>query len=265
MKAVWSLLVALCLSLVAGEAPAQISDISAAINKAGRERMLSQRIAKAYFQLGQGIDPERSMKVLYSSISAFDRHLVELKNFAPTAEIKDTYIKLEKSWLAYKDVLIGANPNQAAGKKVLELSEEVLALAHQGAVQLEKHAASNAGRLVNLAGRQRMLSQRMAKYYQAMGWGIADASSSTELEKARKEFAATLQELASAPGNTQQIKDGLDLVKQQWLFFETALGQRHSTDKRYAASVATSSERILEEMEGVVSLYEKAGEKVASR
>ena len=45
----------------AGEAPAQITDIGAAINKAGRERMLSQRIAKAYFQLGQGIDPERAI------------------------------------------------------------------------------------------------------------------------------------------------------------------------------------------------------------
>ena len=36
-------------------ATAQVTDINSAINKAGRERMLSQRMAKAYFQLGQGI------------------------------------------------------------------------------------------------------------------------------------------------------------------------------------------------------------------
>ncbi|HEX5802022.1 MAG TPA: type IV pili methyl-accepting chemotaxis transducer N-terminal domain-containing protein, partial [Azospira sp.] len=105
--------------LVAGAAQAQITDINAAINKAGRERMLSQRMAKAYFQLGLGVDLERSKKVLDGSIAFFDRQLVELKNFAPTPEIKDTYQKLETAWIAYKDSLVGAVPNPEGGKKVL--------------------------------------------------------------------------------------------------------------------------------------------------
>jgi len=53
---------------LAGAAQAQISDINSAINKAGRERMLSQRMAKAYFQLGLGVDVDRSKRVLDSSI-----------------------------------------------------------------------------------------------------------------------------------------------------------------------------------------------------
>lgn len=256
MGLAWRMVLSLCLCLVGGTAWAQISDIGAAINKAGRERMLSQRIAKAYFQLGQGIDTERSMRILYASISLFDRQLVELKNYAPTSEIKDTYQKLEKSWLAYKDVLVGATPNQAGGRKVLELSEEVMGLANQGTQLLEKHAGTPAGRLVNLAGRQRMLSQRMAKFYLAQNWGIADTAGA-ELEKSRKEFGNSLQELATAPVNTPQIKEGLELVKQQWFFFENALGQRAGGDKRAATTVATASERILEEMEGLVLLYEK--------
>ena len=70
------------------------------------------------------------------------------------------------------------------------------------------------------------------------------------------EFALT-QELAAAPSNTQQIKESLDLVKQQWLFFENALNQKAGPDKRPQIAVATTSERILEEMETVVGLYEK--------
>lgn len=257
MKTFLSVCLAIFLGLISENTLAQISDINAAINKAGRQRMLSQRMAKAYFQVAQEIDVERSKKLLDSSVAAFDRQLVELKNYAPTPEIKTTYLNLEKSWLAYKDVLVGKAPSQDGGRKVLALSDEVLALAQQGVSQFEKQSSSAAGHLVNVSGRQRMLAQRMAKFYQAMAWGVGDANSQAGLDKAHKEFADALKELAAAPANTPQIKDTLDLVRQQWFFFENALGQRVGADKRPQIAVATTSERILEEMEGVVGLYEK--------
>ncbi|HEX6733893.1 MAG TPA: type IV pili methyl-accepting chemotaxis transducer N-terminal domain-containing protein [Azonexus sp.] len=257
MKIVLGAVLAFFLTVAGNDALAQISDINAAINKAGRQRMLSQRMAKAYFQIGQKIDVERSQKVLDQSIAAFDRQLVELKNYAPTPEIKTIYLNLEKAWLAYKDALIGAAPSAENGRKVLAISEEVLALAQQGTVQLEKKSGSVAGHLVNISGRQRMLSQRMAKFYQAATWGIADDKSAGHLDTARKEFAAALQELSASPANTPQIRDSLDLVKQQWFFFDNALNQKSGADKRPQLAVATTSERILEEMEAVVGLYEK--------
>ncbi|WP_412481054.1 type IV pili methyl-accepting chemotaxis transducer N-terminal domain-containing protein [Azonexus sp. IMCC34839] len=257
MKSLLGFLFPLVLVFTGADAWAQIKDINSAINKAGRERMLSQRMAKAYFQIGQQVDVERSQKVLDASVALFDRQLVELKNYAPTPEIKETYLKLEKAWLGYKDLLIGASATPDNGRKVLAISEEVLALAQQGTVQLEKHSGTTAGHLVNISGRQRMLSQRMAKFYQATAWGIQDDKSATGLEKARKDFNDALQELVASPSNTPQIKDSLDLVKQQWFFFENALAQRSGADKRPQLAVATTSERILEEMESVVGQYEK--------
>jgi hypothetical protein len=258
MKAITGLLLALLLGVAGGgEALAQVTDLNSAINKAGRQRMLSQRMAKAYFQIGQQVDVERSRKVLDSSVALFDRQLVELKNYAPTPEIKETYLKLEKVWLAYKDLLLGITPSADNGRKVLEVSEQVLALAQQGTAQLERQSLSSGGRLVNLSGRQRMLSQRMSEYYQAIAWGVADGRSAGELDKARREFATAHQELLAAAANSPEIRDSLELVGQQWVFFDNALQQKSGADKRAQAAVATTSERILQEMEVVVAQYEK--------
>ncbi len=257
MKKIFGLLLAVLFCIAGNEALAQISDLNMAINKAGRQRMLSQRMAKAYFQIGQQVEVERSKKILDASVATFERQLSELKSFAPTPEIKENYLKLDKLWVAYKDVLVGTPPSQDNGRKVLELSDQVLALAHQGTVMLEKQSGTTAGRLVNISGRQRMLSQRMAKFYQAIAWGIGNEKSAEELEKARKDFVAAHQELSNAPINTPQIKDSLELVKQQWVFFDAALNQKAVADKRPQINVATTSERILEEMEVVVGLYEK--------
>lgn len=244
------------LLLWSGLANAQIQDLNEAINKAGRERMLSQRMAKAYLQLGQEVDRARSQRAMDSSIALFDRQLVELKNYAPTAEIRQTYLDLEQAWIPYKDVLVGTAPRLANGAAVIELSDKVLALAHQGTVQLEALSRTTTGRVVNISGRQRMLSQRMARNYQALSWGVS-GELETGLAQARSEFAAALDELSRFDGNTPALNSRLELVRQQWFFFESALDQQRPGDRELATHVATTSERILETMEEVVQLYER--------
>jgi len=45
------------------------------VNMAGRQRMLAQRMTKAYLMLGQSIDPEGAQAILQESIRLFDAQL----------------------------------------------------------------------------------------------------------------------------------------------------------------------------------------------
>jgi len=238
-------------------AAAGITDIGDAINKAGRQRMLSQRMAKAYCQIGLGVLPERSQKILSLSQQRFSDQLAELKAYAPTADIKESYADLDKLWQQYNKLLSG-KPNLTNAGLIANLNEDVLRTAHLATTQLELHAASNVGRLINVAGRQRMLSQRMAKFYMFRQWGIKSATLDQEAQLARREFISALDALSKAQENDKAIKNELELARMQWLFFDEALKQQDVGGKEmmtYATNVATTSERLLEVMDRITGDY----------
>ena len=118
-------------------AHAQVIDLSDAINKAGRQRMLSQRMAKAWFAMLLGVDATQAKLVLDRSMALFDRQLVELKVYASTPTLKLTYQQLEASWSDYKGALVGQTPSREGAAKILELDGTVLRLANQGTGQFE--------------------------------------------------------------------------------------------------------------------------------
>ena len=240
-------------------AHAQVQDINDAINKAGRQRMLSQRMAKTYMAMGQKVQSDSADRILALSMALFDRQLIELKVFAPTPEIGATYGSLEGAWQDYKTALVGSAPANTSAVKVIDLSGKVLALAHQGTVQLESFSGKASGRLVNISGRQRMLSQRMAAHYLSASWGVQATASAAEMSKASEEFAKAHTLLKNAPESTPAIKSELQLVESQFTFFEIALKSLKPGlgDVQAQSHVFTTSERILQVMDGVTGMYSK--------
>jgi nitrate/nitrite-specific signal transduction histidine kinase len=257
----------LCAAVAMPIRPAQaaIANLNDAINKAGRIRMLSQRMAKAYCQVGQNVLAAKSSRTLELSIKLFQEHLDELKAFAPSAEIGATYAELETIWRRYRKLLAGA-PSLVNARLIAQINEDALRLAHQGTTQLESASGSSVGRLINISGRQRMLSQRMAKFYTFRQWGIGAPDMDEQAQIAQRDFLESMEVLTHAPENTDKIASELSLVQTQWIFFEQALNRQSIGDKdpTYAANVATTSERILEVMDRVTSLYAQLSSPAAS-
>jgi hypothetical protein len=238
-------------------AHSQVADINDAVNKAGRQRMLSQRMSKAYLALVENVEASAARQVLDRSVAQFDRQLAELKAFAPAPDIRETYVKLEAAWSDFKGVLIGRAPSKDQVANVIQMDAVILALSNQGTQQYERASGKSVAKLVNIAGRQRMLSQRMAKFYLASAMQVDPKGSAAEIGKSRTEFLAAIDTLRNAPESTSKIRDELALADAQWVFFDQGLhrldGARQSP--KLLSDVFVASENLLSVMDRITGLY----------
>jgi len=109
---------------------------------------------------------------------------------------------------------------------------------------------------INKAGRQRMLSQRMAKFYLAASLPVDTAAANEEIRRSRAEFVKAMEILRNAPEATPRIKEELQLADGQWVFFDAALNKIQSgANAKSAQDVFVSSENLLSVMDRVTGLY----------
>ena len=109
-------------------APPSMASASA-VDRAGRLRMLSQRMVKAYLMLGQGVAPDDARSLLQGSIALFEDHQASIKASQSTAAVRSALTRLEAAWKPCKALLTAA-PSKAGGAELYDASESLQQSAH---------------------------------------------------------------------------------------------------------------------------------------
>jgi formate dehydrogenase assembly factor FdhD len=185
------------------------------LNLAGKQRMLSQRIAKNYFYKGMGVNTSKSSKQLKESMALFNQALVKLDSQIQNKKIKKMIMFVDMSNDDFMS-MSSEKYNLENGAIVLDLSESMLEGSQYIVKGLKENSKKQSSSFVDLAGKQRMLSQRIAKYYISYQAGIKDKNSIVQMNEAVEEFTQAHQQLMNNKTNSAEINAELQKVNKLW-------------------------------------------------
>ena len=224
-----------------------------ALNRAGQLRMLSQRLVKLYALRTVAASPAATDALLAESIRHVDANLALLSKALSAPTYGDLIDAVLIPWARLKAAL-GAAPSVAALTDVDALAEHMLQHADRLVSNLESGALTGSLHVINVAGRQRMLSQRVAKQALLTTLLSGDAASTARLEadKARAAFEQAMLYLGSVPLSTREITEALDAAGRTWAAMTQALAQ---------APGAAGQQALLETSEALLALFEQLTER----
>lgn len=242
-----------------GSAPARSLPPGALINACGRLRMLSQRMAITWGLIASDIAPARARVRLRQLEGEFARVLGRL-SAADLPPLVSTHLPaVAELWPVYRDALVESVADPADAPQVLLMSESILATTDRLTGQAEASTSTPAGRTVNIAGRNRMLSQRIGKFFLFGHWVGGDETIRPRLEAFAGEFDDNLLQLRQSGGHLPELAAQLQEVAKQWQKFHQALApdlerSGRAAHVRYAMA---ECDRLLRHVDTAVKLYER--------
>lgn len=251
------------------------------INLSGKQRMLTQKMAKESLLIAQGIDAEKNKENLKASMALFEKTLTGLKEgdesleLAKTteSEILEQLAKVDELWANLKpniEAMISGDGNKDNLVNIADKNLPLLKEMNQAVGLYEKYSGADladSARVINLSGKQRMLTQKMTKELLLIASDIKPDENKQNLTETTTLFDKTLTGLAKGDKELglEETKDAdilkqLAVVKDKWDEYKPIV-EADDINKEALAKAAEINLPLLSEMNKAVKMYEVASSK----
>ncbi len=245
-----------------------------AINVAGKQRFLSQRMGKDYVFKLMGKQVDVSTKELQTSMVQFEENIKALKTYVPKSTLA-LLTREETLWADYRKILV-AEPSKENAQLLLNMNSQLLAATNDVVLDLVKWAATQPRREsetgasadavaenTNQAGRMRMLAQRLTFYYGAYIAGLN--TQNNDIVKQLQQIATGIQSgmssLVTSEANTVDIDDAISTAIIDWRYIEERCTKNNCItfeEKTIdSGEVFMITNRMLAKMDKITGMYAK--------
>ena len=269
-----------------------------AINLSGKERMLTQRMAKDLLLISEGIDTKKNRADLQTTAKEFETILKGLQKGDATLALVETKLpaikkqlkKGDQLWREIKPVLSKSPKNPKLLAKTISQLDTLLVVMnkvvkkYEKSIQREKQALqlsslvnsfmkhkNSENHVINLAGKQRMLTQKMTKLALLVSLNIDREENKKRLQNACKLYGKTLEGFAKGDKTLglEATKDPkvtayLGEVRAAWKPFAANIRKvidSNGKDTKALAYVVKHNEALLQKSHHLVQLFKKSGGK----
>ena len=228
-----------------------------ALNRSGQLRMLPQRLVKLYaLNLVVPTSPSNA-RLLAESSERIDANLAALAKGLSRSTYGDLLDAVRAAWEVLKAALLPP-ASLAALAQVDLLAERMLLHADRLVANLEAGTMTGRLHVINVSGRQRMLSQRVAKQalLSQLLRGDAATAARHEAEHASDAFDAAMNYLRGLPLSSREIAETLTEAERAWQTLTQAAAQARPRATHQA--VGDASEALLALLEQLTERYERS-------
>jgi len=254
------LLLIITISLGMSLQATEILDAQHAVDVAGKQRMLSQRMLADYVMIGMHSsfkNPEEDLELV---LKEFEENLKAITKYGSAVKIRAALEKVQEAWKNAKKILSSKVEKQQC-EKLSTVLNTLLITSNQVVIEIKRDAIAIHGEIVDISGRQRMLSQRIAGLYLMNLWLQNDASKKA-LKDTMLSYESSFLKLQSFEKNTKEISQYLGKAEKAYLYIENMKGVGLPMD-HMPAIIYKKANDIFANMDKATHLYADIMEKVA--